>query len=89
MVRKERLELSQVAPLEPKSSASTNFATFARHRCLPNPAKRGVIMPPLHAQRQIQQDTEMAGLCFGGTHTAQCRPLHKGFAPDSALQRGI
>ncbi len=29
MVRKERLELSQVAPLEPKSSASTNFATFA------------------------------------------------------------
>gem|GEM_PF-6285063 len=29
MVRKERLELSQVAPLEPKSSASTNSATFA------------------------------------------------------------
>ena len=29
MVRMERLELSRVAPLEPKSSASTNFATFA------------------------------------------------------------
>ena len=29
MVRKERLELSRVAPLEPKSSASTNSATFA------------------------------------------------------------
>jgi hypothetical protein len=29
MVRKERLELSQVTPLEPKSSASTNSATFA------------------------------------------------------------
>ena len=29
MVRKERLELSQVALLEPKSSASTNSATFA------------------------------------------------------------
>gem|GEM_PF-2200325 len=29
MVRKERLELSRVTPLEPKSSASTNFATFA------------------------------------------------------------
>ena len=27
MVGSERLELSRVAPLEPKSSASTNFAT--------------------------------------------------------------
>ena len=31
MVRKERLELSQVTPLEPKSSASTNSATFANN----------------------------------------------------------
>ena len=31
MVRKERLELSRVAPLEPKSSASTNSATFANY----------------------------------------------------------
>ena len=30
MVRKERLELSQVALLEPKSSASTSSATFAK-----------------------------------------------------------
>ena len=29
VVRKERLELSRVAPLEPKSSASTSSATFA------------------------------------------------------------
>ena len=29
MVRKERLELSHLATLEPKSSASTNSATFA------------------------------------------------------------
>ena len=29
MVRKERLELSRVAPLAPKASASTNSATFA------------------------------------------------------------
>ncbi len=29
MVRKERLELSRVTPLEPKSSASTNSATLA------------------------------------------------------------
>jgi hypothetical protein len=29
VVRKERLELSWVTPLEPKSSASTSFATFA------------------------------------------------------------
>ncbi len=29
VVREERLELSQVAPLEPKSSASTNSATLA------------------------------------------------------------
>ena|GEM_PF-3621163 len=32
MVRKERLELSQVTLLEPKSSASTNSATFAFYR---------------------------------------------------------
>ena len=30
MVRKERLELSRLATLEPKSSASTNSATFAQ-----------------------------------------------------------
>ena len=30
LVRKERLELSRVSPLVPKTSASTNFATFAR-----------------------------------------------------------
>ena len=29
MVREERLELSRVAPLEPKSSASTSSATLA------------------------------------------------------------
>ena len=29
LVRTERLELSRVAPLEPKSSASTSSATFA------------------------------------------------------------
>ena len=29
MVRKERLELSRLATLEPKSSASTNSATLA------------------------------------------------------------
>ena len=29
MVRKERLELSRVPPLVPKTSASTNSATFA------------------------------------------------------------
>ena|GEM_PF-140939 len=34
LVRMERLELSRVAPLEPKSSASTNFATFAHKICL-------------------------------------------------------
>lgn len=32
MVRKERLELSRVSPLEPKSSAFTSSATFARGR---------------------------------------------------------
>ncbi len=31
MVRKERLELSRVAPLVPKTSAYTNFATFAKY----------------------------------------------------------
>ena len=29
MVRKERIELSRVAPQKPKSCASTNSATFA------------------------------------------------------------
>ena len=31
MVRAERLELSRLAALEPKSSASTNSATLAKH----------------------------------------------------------
>ena len=35
MVRKERLELSRVTPLDPKSSASTNSATFARRNRRP------------------------------------------------------
>ncbi len=36
LVRKERLELSRVTPLEPKSSASTNSATLAEfHRSAP------------------------------------------------------
>src|SRR5690606_7236261 len=34
MVRKGRLELPRVAPLEPKSSASTSSATFARRKAL-------------------------------------------------------
>ena len=40
MVRKERLELSQVTPLEPKSSASTNSATFALKNTAPRPRMR-------------------------------------------------
>lgn len=32
-MRKERLELSRVSPLDPKSSASTSSATFALGRC--------------------------------------------------------
>jgi hypothetical protein len=38
MVRAERLELSRVAPLEPKSSASTSSATLAQQlrACLPD-----------------------------------------------------
>ncbi len=39
MVRKERLELSQVTPLEPKSSASTNSATFALKNMAPQPRR--------------------------------------------------
>ena len=34
LVRKERLELSRREALEPKSSASTNSATFARARII-------------------------------------------------------
>ncbi len=35
LVRKKRLELSRVAPLAPKASASTNSATFAVTMCRP------------------------------------------------------
>ncbi len=42
MVRKERLELSRLAALEPKSSASTNSATSARTRAVPTREKYGV-----------------------------------------------
>lgn len=48
MVRKARLELARVAPLDPKSSASTSSATFAeylenvteRHYCVNDQIKR-------------------------------------------------
>ena len=40
VVRKERLELSRLAALEPKSSASTNFATSAVERALYGKVKR-------------------------------------------------
>ncbi len=54
MVRKERLELSRVAPLEPKSSASTNSATLAT--CAP-PATWWVetetVTRPKHPTRRI------------------------------------
>ena len=44
MVRKERLELSRLAALEPKSSASTNSATFALPFLdFPLPALRRII----------------------------------------------
>ena len=41
MVRKERLELSQVTLLDPKSSASTNSATLAS-RCELSDMKRAL-----------------------------------------------
>ncbi len=66
MVRKERLELSRVAPLEPKSSASTSSATFAfdwpttppLHRtAVPQP--RGANLPT--ASRYTQPTTPILG----------------------------
>ena len=44
LVRKKRLELSRVAPLEPKSSASTNSATFAGTANSPFSAKLCIIL---------------------------------------------
>ena len=38
MVRVERLELSRVTPLEPKSSASTNSATLAKKQTTRQPS---------------------------------------------------
>ncbi len=46
MVRKERLELSRVTPLEPKSSASTNSATLANTHCLNLPWNQSVVKIP-------------------------------------------
>ena len=40
LVRKERLELSRVAPLDPKSSASTNSATLAVSSAAPSSAAK-------------------------------------------------
>ena len=62
LVRKERLELSRVAPQEPKSSASTNSATFAS-RDIPEcgdytrfqqPASTGKCGRPEYLPDQIQ-----------------------------------
>ena len=55
LVRKERLELSRVAPLEPKSSASTNFATFAEKG-------RALCHPSFDLARYMRQN---AACCVG------------------------
>ena len=46
-MRKERLELSQVTPLEPKSSASTNSATFALYYVCFQPCRADYITKSL------------------------------------------
>ena len=53
-MRKERLELSRLAALEPKSSASTNSATLAGRVQLKKhqPFKQGAIVAQLCRQRK-------------------------------------
>jgi hypothetical protein len=56
VVRKERLELSRLAALEPKSSASTNSATFAidlRHKA--KSIKRVLYLKFTHFDKQNQR----------------------------------
>lgn len=43
MVRKERLELSRLAALEPKSSVSTNSTTFAFLNAGPEPSSYHIV----------------------------------------------
>ena len=67
MVRKERLELSQVTPLEPKSSASTNSATFAfnlrehlkvaDYTDLSNPGERSFVVNHTNARKNFSNAT--------------------------------
>jgi hypothetical protein len=59
LVRKERLELSRVAPLEPKSSASTSSATFARSAAIP--AAHRPLGPVRRLLLQLQAETIIPG----------------------------
>ena len=58
MVRKERLELSRVAPLEPKSSASTSSATLAMNTPAPSHGNRARRRPGRNANDEAWGERE-------------------------------
>ena len=67
MVRKERLELSRREALEPKSSASTNSATFARQfrgRDYSTQKNSGV--------KSAANFNDCAPVCMGAQHFREC-----------------
>ena len=64
VVRKERLELSRVTPLEPKSSASTSSATFARPRVHDGHARGArIIAKAATADLAALRVGRLAGIC--------------------------
>src|SRR5271169_932343 len=69
LVRKERLELSRLAALEPKSSASTNSATFA---CLcAGDCSIGAKSLATHAERRRPKNFRSLSLpCHAPYHSA-------------------
>ena len=68
MVRKERLELSRVTPLEPKSSASTSSATLAMNHVPRQNEPKALTGEDCHRLRRVYKTMALSGTIIGPRH---------------------
>ncbi len=74
LVRMGRLELPRVTPLEPKSSASTSFATFAMPRLKPGTVELSVNQAARNRCAALRIRRSRAAGCIPGGTNSKKRP---------------